>query len=83
MSPLAMLDMLNIRYHRAGARLAVYCPFHKNGKERNPSLSMNPKDGYYRCFTCGEKGGDVISFYRAFAGAGFPEALKALGFYHD
>lgn len=83
MSPLPMLDMLSIRYQRAGARLAVFCPFHKDGKERNPSLSMNPKDGYYRCFTCGEKGHDVIAFYRAVTGAGFMETLKALGVYHD
>ena len=83
MSPPVALDSLGIRYQRAGARLAVYCPFHKGGEERNPSLSMSPKDGHYKCFTCGEKGGDVISFYRAVTGAGFVDALKALVVYHD
>lgn len=50
MSPPVMLDGLGIRYQRMGGRLAVYCPFHKGGKERNPSLSMNATDGYYKCF---------------------------------
>jgi hypothetical protein len=81
-SPAAMLDRLGIRYHRASGRLTVYCPFHKGGKERNPSLSMNVKDGHYKCFACGEKGGDVIAFYRAVTGAGFMEALKVLGVHH-
>ena len=79
MSPLAMLDSLGIRYQRVGARLMVFCPFHKNGTERNPSLSMNSKDGHYKCFACGSKGGDVIAFYRAVTGVGFVETLKALG----
>lgn len=79
MSPPAVLDMLGIRYQRSDVRLSVYCPFHKGGKERNPSLMMDVKDGHYRCFTCGEKGGDVIAFYRAVTGAGFVEALEVLG----
>lgn len=79
MSPPVVLDSLGIRYQRAGVWLAVYCPFHNGGKERKPSLSMNLKDGHYRCFTCGVKGGDVISFYRAVTGAGFVEGVRALG----
>ena len=67
----------------AGGRLAVYCPFHKDGQEENPSLSMNIKDGHFRCFTCGAKGGDVIAFYRAASGESFSDALQALGVRHD
>ncbi len=81
-SPPVVLDTLSIRYRPAGARLAVYCPFHKGGKERNPSLMMDLKDGHYKCFTCGAKGGDVIAFYRTVTGAGFMEALKELGKHH-
>lgn len=82
MLPPIMLDSLGIRYQRTGPRLAVYCPFHKGGEERSPSLMMNGNDGHYKCFTCGEKGGDVIAFYRAVTGAGFIEALKVLGVHH-
>ena len=81
-SPLAMLEMLSIRYQHAGLRLAVYCPFHKNGEERNPSLSMDTHDGHYKCFACGKKGGDVIAFYRAVTRAGFAEALQTLAVHH-
>ncbi len=82
MSPSSVLDLLGVRYHRSGDGLSVYCPFHKNGEERNASLLMNPKDGHFKCFACSEKGGDVIAFFRAVTGAGFVEALKALGGRH-
>lgn len=82
MSPPVVLDTLGIRYQRATGRLEVFCPFHKGGEERTPSLMMNLKDGHYKCFTCGEKGGDVIAFYRAVTGTGFMEALKVLGVHH-
>lgn len=83
MSPPVVLDALGVRYKRVGGRLAVYCPFHNGGQECNPSLSMHAVDGHYKCFTCGEKGGDVIAFYRAITGAGFMEALKMLGVHRD
>jgi len=78
-APSIMLDTLGIRYQPSIAGLAVYCPFHKSGKEHNPSLLMHSQDGHYRCFTCGANRGDVIAFYRAVTGAGFMEALKVLG----
>lgn len=34
----------------------LQCPFHKGGKERNPSFSLNTVDGYYKCFACGKFG---------------------------
>ncbi len=82
MAPPIVLDALGIRYQRTAGRLEVFCPFHKGGEERNPSLMMDAKDGHYRCFTCGAKGGDVIAFYRAVTGAGFMQALKVLGVHH-
>ena len=77
--PTAMLDMLELRYVHSGLWVMVYCPFHKNGQERNPSLSMHIAEGHYCCHACGVKGGDSIAFYRAFTGIGFVETLKALG----
>ena len=81
-SPSVVLDVLGIKYKLSIAGLGVHCPFHKGGKEHNPSLLMNTKYGHYKCFACGAKGGDVIAFYRAVTGAGFVEALKALGVHH-
>lgn len=42
--------------------VAITCPFHKFGKESHPSCYVYNKNdadfpfGYFRCFTCGEKG---------------------------
>lgn len=82
MPPAVVLDALGVRYERVGGRLAVYCPFHKGGHERNPSLAMHAVDGHYKCFSCGQKGGDVIAFYRSVTGAGFVAALMALGVHY-
>ncbi len=35
------------------------CPFHKDLK---PSMSVNPKQGTFKCFACGVNG-DVITFF--------------------
>ena len=44
-----------------GIRFAVKCPFHKNGHERNPSLSIYP-DNSYHCYTCDAHGNNAIDF---------------------
>ena len=33
--------------------IKVICPFHD---DTNPSMSINPRKGYYKCFTCGASG---------------------------
>jgi DNA primase len=83
LSPIATLDFLGVRYRRSGQRLECYCPFHKNGKERNPSLMVDAREGYFRCFTCGAKGGDVIALYQGATEACFHDAIKTLGASHD
>lgn len=77
--PILVLEQLGIRYIQRPAWLAVYCPFHAGGKERNPSLSMNATDGHYKCHACGAKGPDVIAFYRAVTKQSFFETIKSLG----
>lgn len=81
-NPTWVLDQLKVRYVRRPTWLQVYCPFHGNGKERNPSMGMSASDGHYKCHACGAKGGDVIAFYRAATGKGFIETLKAMGVHH-
>ena len=50
----------------------VCCVFHN---DRNPSLSINLKSGGYNCFSCGEKGGDIIAFHQKHFSLGFLESL--------
>lgn len=37
-------------------QIITTCPFHKDGQERKPSLSINVEKGLFQCFTCHEKG---------------------------
>lgn len=57
----------------------TYCPFHKNGQEKHPSLSVNLVEGYFRCFACGIKGSDVLSFHRQYYQLDFKSAAQELG----
>lgn len=48
---------------KRGDNIAITCPTHKNGQERNPSCyvynrfdSDNVPFGWYRCFTCNDQG---------------------------
>lgn len=50
------------------------CPFHA---DRHPSLHVNVKEQYYKCFACGE-GGDLFKFVQKMEGCDFREALKKL-----
>lgn len=59
---------------RAGSRLKGLCPFHS---EKTPSFTVDPGQGYYHCFGCGE-GGDVYSFLMQVQGLDFTEAVEQL-----
>ena len=62
-----------------GEWAAVFCPAHKGGGEKNPSLRVSLVDGHFRCMTCGVSGGDVIALHRLITGLGFRETVRALG----
>jgi DNA primase len=55
-------------------RLKGLCPFHD---EKTPSFNVNPANGYYMCFGCGESG-NVISFVTKHDHMSFPEAVEHL-----
>jgi DNA primase len=57
-----------------GGRLKGLCPFHD---EKTPSFNVNPANGYYMCFGCGESG-NVISFVTKHDHMSFPEAVEHL-----
>lgn len=52
------------------------CPFHKD--KRAGSLVINRDTGAFKCFSCGEAGGDIIAFHMKIGGMSFKEACKQL-----
>lgn len=50
------------------------CPFHN---EKNGSLSINARQGYWNCFGCGE-GGDAAKFVMKYNNVDYPTALKTI-----
>ena len=58
------------------------CPFHKNGMEQNPSMTINDNEGVYYCFTC-QEGGDAIKFVEQFEELSTSEAIAELAERYD
>lgn len=54
--------------------IMVICPFHQ---DKDPSLSINLKTGFYHCFGCKEKG-DVFRFYEKKHNIPFTVALNRM-----
>ena len=44
---------------------------------KNPSFSVSPTKGIYKCFGCG-KGGNSVNFVMEIGGLSYPEFLKEL-----
>jgi putative DNA primase/helicase len=66
------LQGLKTRYERATSK----CPFHGDD---HPSFSVNLLTGAYNCFSCGERGKDVLDFQKRRYCQTFQEAAKAIG----
>lgn len=80
-TPLTVLHQLGIypgNSNRSGY-WTLHCPFHKNGKELNPSLNLHRISGHYRCHACSAKGGDILAFYMNATGKRFLTATTELG----
>jgi len=57
-----------------------HCPWasdHAGGVDRNPSMSVSPIHGGYRCFSCG-KTGDVFHAWMNLKSVDFKESLKQI-----
>ena len=79
-APLSYLTGAGMRIgKRSGAWINVYCPIHKRGAEKNPSMSVHISDGHFRCFSCGVKGGNIVALHRLITRLGFREAVADLG----
>jgi len=55
---------------------AGLCPFHQDATAG--SFRINLENGAYRCFSCGAKGGDILSFAMTKYGFSFPEVIQQL-----
>ncbi len=62
------------RLAKAGKRYKGLCPLHK---EKTPSFSVEPQQGLFYCFGCGQ-GGDAIRLHQLLSGDDFPAAIEAL-----
>lgn len=61
-------------YHSPLNHGKCLCPFHNDG---NPSLSVNSKQNYFHCFSCGT-GGDNIKFVQLYFTLPFDKAVKKI-----
>jgi len=52
------------------------CPFHDD--HRSGNFRIHLESGAFKCFSCGEKGGDIIAFLRRREDLTFSESLEAL-----
>jgi DNA primase len=62
------------RLKKAGRRWSGLCPLHK---EKTPSFTVDPVQGLFYCFGCGQ-GGDAIKLHMACTGEDFPGAIETL-----
>lgn len=62
------------RLTKAGRRYKGICPLHK---EKTPSFSVDPDQGLFYCFGCGQ-GGDAIKLHMLASGDDFPAAIESL-----
>lgn len=63
-----------VNLKRTGRGYTGLCPFHD---DKNPSFTVNPATGTYRCWSCGARG-DVFTFVMESERLGFREALEQL-----
>lgn len=61
---------------KANGKATACCPFHD---DKHPSLGINLETGAYRCYSCGEGGGDVLAFHMSRNNYTFKEACEDLG----
>ncbi len=53
----------------------VICPFHD---DHHPSLSINLREGFFKCHSCDAKGGGVVKFHMMKYNLPFKETIKQL-----
>lgn len=71
-----ILDLVGQRVSlkRTGKTWKGLCPFHE---DRNPSFTVSPETGRYKCWSCGESG-DIFTWVMKTQNVEFVEALQIL-----
>lgn len=69
-------DLLRFGCRSGKWALAGLCPFHED--RTAGSFKVNLESGSYICFSCGVKGGDILSFTQVRYGLSFKEAMEKL-----
>jgi DNA primase len=62
------------RLKRSGKTFRGPCPLHGG---QGPNFSVDPGQGFYKCFVCGE-GGTVYTFLQKHLGMSFPDAVRSV-----
>lgn len=70
-------NLLGFKTRSGQWAIAGLCPFHDDGSAG--SFKVNCESGAFTCFSCGEKGGDIITYVQKKYGLTFGEALRKLG----
>lgn len=70
-------DLQRFGYKSGQWAVAGLCPFHDDGSAG--SFKVNCESGAFTCFSCGEKGGDIITYMQKKYDLLFLEALEKLG----
>ncbi len=76
---LSLLKDYGLSVVQKGRNHFVTCPFHDvdGHPEKTPSLSIDPEQNLYHCFSC-DAGGDVIGFVQAMDNIQFKPAVEKL-----
>ena len=71
-----------VHVQASGGKIMARCPFHGDGTERTPSMSINDEKGVYYCFAC-EASGNAVTFLEHHEGMATGEALAELARRYD
>lgn len=69
-------ELEGVTFKKHGWNDGGLCPFHADTSKG--SFRVNVLTGAYKCYSCGESGGDIVSFTMALYGLAFPVALAKL-----
>ena len=69
-------NLLKYGYRSGNWAVAGLCPFHDDSEPG--SFKVNQDTGAFKCWSCGEGGGDIISFVQKRDNLGFLDAVRKL-----